>query len=106
MMSQKPLYGTANKRPRDELVAPLRGEGGASLLLRRAGGRQLHSRHRRLEFNSLNAAEYEAARLRPRSGGEMPHTGDKGVHEAVLEKAKALIDEHIRSKDAFHQALN
>ena len=59
-----------------------------------------------LEFNSLNAAEYEAARLRPRSGGEMPHPGDKGVHEAVIEKAKALIDEHIRSKDAFHQALN
>jgi hypothetical protein len=36
----------------------------------------------------------------------MPHTGDKGVHEAVIEKAKALIDEHIRSQDAFHQALN
>jgi hypothetical protein len=36
----------------------------------------------------------------------MPHPGDKGVHEAVIEKAKALIDEHIRSKDAFHQALN
>ena len=33
---------------------------------------------------------------------EMPHTRDKGAREVVIEEAKALVDERIRSKAAPH----